>query len=280
MARTIRSPVQAIVNGIRYVSPVATQTSATGALSLVRVSALRWSAVLGCSTMPHLTTHPARPRGPGGQVHPPARGSRWARPRRDPGGHARAAIPVGVSVRLGRGRGGPCQSARAGVPVGTPTPRSRWACQPAWAGVVVGRVSPPAPGSRWARPRRDPGGRVSPLGPGSWWACRSARAGVVVGVSVRSGRGRGGHVHQAAAWGTVGGTGTGTGTGLRVVGQIWASEPAYILSICSAKLASTLRRLIFMDGVISPASMLRSRGRMANFLTVSQRFSLPLSSST
>ena len=62
-------------------------------------------------------------------------------------------------------------------------------------------------------------------------------------------------------------------------GQIWAREPAYILSICSAKLVSTLRRLIFIDGVISPSSMLRSRGRMANFLIVSQRFSLPLSSS-
>jgi hypothetical protein len=35
-----------------------------------------------------------------------------------------------------------------------------------------------------------------------------------------------------------------------------------------------------MDGVISPASMLRSRGRMANFFTVSQRLSLRFSSFT
>ena len=58
------------------------------------------------------------------------------------------------------------------------------------------------------------------------------------------------------------------------VGQISARAPSYIFSISAAKLVSTPRRLIFSDGVSSPSSMDRSRGRMVNFLTVSQRLSL------
>ncbi len=59
-----------------------------------------------------------------------------------------------------------------------------------------------------------------------------------------------------------------------------ASVPSYILSISEAKFVSTLRRLIFSDGVTSPSSMVRSRGRIGTFLIVSQRLSLALSSAT
>src|SRR5262245_66156406 len=59
-----------------------------------------------------------------------------------------------------------------------------------------------------------------------------------------------------------------------------AMAPSYIFSICGANVVSTTFRLTFSDGVSSPVSTERSRGRISNFFTVSQRFSLVLSSLT